>query len=47
LATREADDSPPSRAEVIPPFPPYTFVAWHVIKHKDNLKPNVAVISDL
>jgi hypothetical protein len=38
---READYSPPSSAEVknggaIPPLHSYVFMAWCLIKHKDN-----------
>jgi hypothetical protein len=39
---READQSPPSGAEVtnvtaVSPLPPYVFMAWCVIKHRDRL----------
>jgi hypothetical protein len=38
---READHSPPSSAEVknslaLPPLPKYAFVAWCLVKHRDN-----------
>jgi hypothetical protein len=38
---READNSPPSSAEVkmrgaIPPLPKYAFMAWCLVKHRDN-----------
>jgi hypothetical protein len=37
----EADRSPPSSAEVrmlgdIPPLPQYAFMAWFLVKHRDN-----------
>jgi hypothetical protein len=38
---READHSPPSSAEVknawsLPPLPQYAFMAWCLVKHRDN-----------
>jgi hypothetical protein len=38
---READHSPPSssgfkKGGAIPPLPPYTFMAWCLIEHKDK-----------
>jgi hypothetical protein len=38
---READHSPPSSAEVkmcgcMPPLPQYAFMAWCLVKHRDN-----------
>jgi hypothetical protein len=48
---READHSPPSSTEVkritgaIPPFPPYVFMAWCLVKHRDNFTFNFVTTS--
>jgi hypothetical protein len=48
----EADHSPPPSAEVrnawsYTPIPPYVFMAWYVVKHRDNFTFYVKIVLSL